>query len=157
MPLEIGSVAPTFVLPTNSDCSLSLNALKGKKIVLYFYPKDMTPGCTEESKDFRDRSADFKAANAMIVGVSKDNVKQHDKFKAKYKLPFTLISDEEGIICGAYGVWRKKKLFGKEYLGIVRSTYLIDESGKILAIWDKVRVKGHVDAVLKATQSHPNL
>ena len=152
MPLEIGSVAPTFVLPTDGGGTLSLNALKGKKVVLYFYPKDMTPGCTEESKDFRDRSADFKSANAIIVGVSKDNVKRHDKFKAKYKLPFTLISDEGGVICGAYGVWRKKRLFGKQYLGIVRSTYLIDESGKIQAIWDKVRVKSHVDAVLKATK-----
>jgi peroxiredoxin Q/BCP len=153
MPLEIGSEAPTFELPTDGGGTLSLTSLKGKKVVLYFYPKDMTPGCTKESEEFRDRSVAFEAANTIILGVSKDTVKQHDKFKAKYQLPFTLISDKEGILCGAYDVWRKKKLYGKEYLGIVRSTYLIDESGYIQAVWDRVQVKGHVDAVLEATQS----
>jgi peroxiredoxin Q/BCP len=153
MPLEIGSLAPIFDLPTDGGGTLSLISHKGKKVVLYFYPKDMTPGCTKESEEFRDRSAEFEATNTIIMGVSKDSVKRHDKFKAKYHFPFTLISDEEGMLCEAYDVWRMKKLYGKEYMGIVRSTYLIDESGYIQAVWDKVRVKGHVDAVLEATQS----
>ena len=152
MPLEIGSIAPTFDLPTDGGGTLSFILHKGKKVVLYFYPKDMTLGCTKESEEFRDRSTEFVSANTIIIGVSKDSVKRHDKFKAKYQLPFTLISDEEGVLCEVYNVWRMKKMYGKEYLGIVRTTYLLDESGHIQAVWDKIRIKGHVDAVLKVAQ-----
>ena len=152
MPLEIGSVAPTFTLPTDGGGTLSLTSLNGKKIVLYFYPKDMTPRCISESEEFRDQSTKFEAVNTIIVGVSKDSVKRHDKFKAKYQLPFTLISDEEGVLCEAYNVWRMTKMYGKEYLGIVRTTYLLDESSHIQAVWDKVRIKVHADAVLKVAQ-----
>lgn len=153
MTLEIGSQAPAFDLPTNGGGTLSLASLIGKKVVLYFYPKDMTPGCTTESENFRDLIKDFTAAGAVIVGASKDSVARHDKFVAKLDLPFRLVSDEDGALCEAYGVWQKKKLYGREFMGIVRSTFLIDETGKIAAKWDKVRVKGHVDAVLAAVQS----
>ena len=146
MPLEISSIAPTFELPSDGGRTLSLTSLKGQKVILYFYPKDMTPGCTQESKE-------LEAVNTVIVGVSKDSVKRHDRFKDKYQLPFTLISDEEGALCEAYDVWRMKKLYSKEYMGNIRSTYLIDESVHIQSVWDKVRVNGHVDAVLKAAQA----
>ena len=153
MTLEIGSPAPAFDLPTDGGDRLSLASLKGKKIVLYFYPKDMTPGCTTESQDFRDRVADFEALNAVIVGASRDSVARHDKFKAKYDLPFVLLSDEEGTLCEAYDVWRMKKLYGRDFMGIVRTTFLIDEAGVIQAVWDKVRVKGHAEAVLEAARA----
>ena len=153
MPLEISSIAPTFELPSDGGRTLSLTSLKGQKVILYFYPKDMTPGCTQESKEFSDQSKELEAVNTVIVGVSKDSVKRHDRFKDKYQLPFTLISDEEGALCEAYDVWRMKKLYSKEYMGNIRSTYLIDESVHIQSVWDKVRVNGHVDAVLKAAQA----
>ncbi len=153
MPLDIGSKAPAFNLPTDGGGTLALATLQGTKVVLYFYPKDMTPGCTTESEGFRDRIKDFNAAGAVIVGASKDSVARHDKFVAKLGLPFPLVSDETGTLCEAYGVWREKKLYGRAFMGIVRSTFLIDEQGKIAAIWDKVRVKGHVDAVLAAVQA----
>ena len=113
----------------------------------------MTPGCTQESKEFSDQSKELEAVNTVIVGVSKDSVKRHDRFKDKYQLPFTLISDEERALCEAYDVWRMKKLYSKEYMGNIRSTYSIDESVHIQSVWDKVRVNGHVDAVLKAAQA----
>ena len=113
----------------------------------------MTPGCTTESEAFRDLLVEFEAANTVIIGASKDNVARHDKFKTKSQLPFTLISDEDGALCEVYGVWRMKKLYGKEYMGIVRSTFLIDEKGFVQAVWDKVRVKGHVDMVLDAAKA----
>lgn len=153
MTLEPGSKAPAFDLPTDGGGTLSLASLKGKKVVLYFYPKDMTPGCTTESQDFRDRVQAFADANTVIVGASKDSVARHDKFKAKYDLPFALISDEEGTLCEAYGVWREKKLYGRAFMGIVRSTFLIDEKGMVKQIWDKVRVKGHAETVLEAAQA----
>ena len=153
MPLEPGSPAPAFDLPTDGDGTLSLASLKGKKVVLYFYPKDMTPGCTTESQDFRDRVVDFEKLNTVIVGASKDSPARHDKFKAKHDLPFTLLSDEEGTLCEAYGVWQPKKLYGREFLGIVRSTFLIDENGMVEQIWNKVRVKGHAEAVLEAVRA----
>ena len=118
-----------------------------------FLPEGHDTGCAKELEEFRDRSKEFEAINAVIVGVSKDSVKRHDKFKDKYQLSFTLISGEEGALCEAYDVWRMKKLYSNEYMGNIRSTYLIDESVHIQAVWDKVRVNGHVDAVLKAVQA----
>ena len=148
MPLEIDSTAPAFSLPTNGDSTLSLASMKGKIVVLYFYPKDMTPGCTTESQDFRDRSEDFEKAGAVIVGASKDSVARHDKFVAKHNLPFALLSDEDGTLCADYGVWKLKKLYGREFMGIERSTFIIDAKGVIRHIWRKVKVKGHVNEVL---------
>ena len=150
MTLSTGDTAPAFDLPTDGDGQLSLSDLKGKKVVLYFYPKDSTPGCTTEGQDFTQLHDQFTAANTVIVGASKDTVKRHDNFKAKYDFPFTLVSDEEGILCEAYGVWVLKKNYGKEYMGIERSTFLIDEDGKILEVWRKVRVKEHAQKVLDA-------
>lgn len=153
MALKVGDKAPAFSGPTDGGGNISLKDIKGKKVVLYFYPKDMTPGCTTEAEGFRDALAKFRKAGVEIVGVSKDSVKRHDNFKAKYDLPFALLSDEDGTVCQAYGVWQKKMNYGREYMGIVRSTFLIDEKGKIAQIWDKVRVKGHVDEVLEAAQA----
>ncbi|WP_420546871.1 thioredoxin-dependent thiol peroxidase [Curvivirga sp.] len=153
MALSIGDMAPDFTLPIQGNGELTLSSLKGKKVVIYFYPKDMTPGCTTESKDFRDAHDQFKALNTEIIGISKDSVARHDKFIAKHDLPFDLVSDEEGEACEAYGVWQLKKFMGKEFMGIVRTTFLINEEGKIEQIWNKVRVKGHVDAVLEAVKN----
>ena len=151
--LEAGKKAPAFNAVTDGDGKIALKDLKGRNVVLYFYPKDMTPGCTTEAEGFRDAIRDFEKANTIVIGVSKDSVKRHDNFKAKHDLPFTLISDEDGKICEAYGVWQIKKNYGREYMGIVRSTFLIDEKGKIAKIWSNLRVKGHVDTVLEAAQS----
>ncbi len=151
--LETGKKAPAFNGVTDGDGKIALKDLKGRNVVLYFYPKDMTPGCTTEAEGFRDAIKDFEKANTVVIGVSKDSVKRHDNFKAKHDLPFTLISDEDGKICKAYGVWQIKKNYGREYMGIVRSTFLIDEKGKIAKIWSNLRVKGHVDTVLEAAQS----
>jgi peroxiredoxin Q/BCP len=151
--LNTGDKAPAFTGVTDGDGKISLKDLKGRKVVLYFYPKDMTPGCTTEAQGFRDAIGDFEKTNAVVIGVSKDSVKRHDNFKAKHDLPFTLISDKDGKICEAYGVWQMKKNYGREYMGIVRSTFLIDEKGKIAEIWSNLRVKGHVDKVLEAAQS----
>jgi len=151
--LNTGDKAPAFTGVTDGDGKISLKDLKSRKVVLYFYPKDMTPGCTTEAQGFRDAIGDFEKTNAVVIGVSKDSVKRHDNFKAKHDLPFTLISDEDGKICEAYGVWQMKKNYGREYMGIVRSTFLIDEKGKIAEIWSNLRVKGHVDKVLEAAQS----
>ena len=150
--IDTGDKAPSFNGVTDGGGSLSLEDLKDKKIVLYFYPKDDTPGCTTEAQGFRDAVNDFAKLGAVIVGVSKDSVKHHDKFKSKYDLPFKLISDEDGKICEAYGVWQEKKNYGKTYMGIVRSTFLIDEKGRVAAIWRNLRVKGHVERVLEAAK-----
>ena len=150
--IDTGDKAPSFNGVTDGGGSLSLEDLKDKKIVLYFYPKDDTPGCTTEAQGFRDAVNDFAKLGAEIVGVSKDSVKHHDKFKSKYDLPFKLISDEDGKICDAYGVWQEKKNYGKIYMGIVRSTFLIDEKGRVAEVWRNLRVKGHVDRVLEAAK-----
>jgi|TARA_B110000467_G_C17962557_1_gene285870 peroxiredoxin Q/BCP len=150
--IDVGDKAPAFNGVTDGGGGLSLKGLKGKKVVLYFYPKDATPGCTTEAQGFRDALDDFAKLGAEIVGVSKDSVKRHDNFKAKYELPFALISDEDGVICEAYGVWQEKKNYGKTYMGIVRTTFLIDENGKVAEIWRNLRVKGHVDKVLEAAK-----
>ena len=150
--VNIGDKAPEFSASTDGGGTVSLKDLKDKKIVLYFYPKDMTPGCTAESCGFRDALPYFSKINAEIIGVSKDSVKRHDKFKEKYELPFMLAADEDGKMCEAYGVWQEKKNYGKTYMGIVRSTFLIDEKGKIAAVWRNLRVKGHVEKVIEEAQ-----
>lgn len=149
MLINIGDQAPDFLVPTDGNCSISLKKLQGKKVILYFYPKDMTPGCTNEACGFRDAYPDFSMIDTKIIGVSRDSVKRHNKFKEKYELPFTLVSDEEGEVCKAYGVWQKKKNYGKTYMGIVRSTFLINKNGEIAAVWRNLRVKGHVEKVLE--------
>lgn len=147
--IQIGAAAPDFTAPTDGGGTVRLKDLRGKKVVLYFYPKDNTPGCTTESCDFRDAQSKFDAKDAVILGVSPDSVKSHDKFKQKFDLPFALISDEDHKIAAAYGVWQEKSMYGRKYMGIVRSTFVIDEKGKIAAIYDKVKVKGHVADVLE--------
>jgi thioredoxin-dependent peroxiredoxin len=152
MSIDPGDRAPEFKLPTDGGGTLASKELKGKKAVLYFYPKDMTSGCTKESIAFAEASPEFERAGTAIVGVSKDSVARHDKFKAKYDLPFTLVSDSEGTLCEAYGVWVEKNLYGRKYMGIERATFLIDEKGVIRETWRKVKVNGHVDAVLDAVR-----
>ncbi len=145
--LSIGDLAPDFTLPTDGAEEITLSQLQGQKIVLYFYPKDDTPGCTQESKDFRDSAQYFSNANTCIIGISKDSAAKHDKFKAKYNLNFPLASDEDTKVCQLYGVWIEKSMYGKKYMGINRSTFIIDETGKIAAIWSKVKVTGHINEV----------
>lgn len=150
MELREGDNAPDFNLPTDSGKNLSLNELLGKKnIVIYFYPKDDTPGCTIEAKDFRDKIDEFSSLDTVIIGVSKDNIKCHANFKTKYSLPFSLISDENAEMLKSYGVWVEKSMFLKKYMGIERSTFLIDKKGKIVKVWRNVKVSGHADDVLK--------
>lgn len=151
--LEVGQKAPDFSLPDENGDIISLNDFKGCKLVLYFYPKDSTPGCTIEAKGFSALKKDFRVTGTTILGVSKDSLKRHQNFIAKQALTINLISDEEGILCEAYTVWVLKKLYGREYMGIERATFLIDERGVIQNIWRKVKVKGHVDAVLEAAQA----
>ena len=149
MALSIGDKAPDFTLPTDTNNqTVTLSELKGKKVVIYFYPKDNTPGCTKEACDFRDHAATFADKNTLIFGISKDSTKTHAGFKAKHKLPFTLLVDANADVCEAYGVINKKSLFGKTFLGIQRSTFVIDEQGNIQAIWRKVSVPGHAEQVL---------
>ncbi len=148
MSAEVGKPAPDFTLPTDGGGTVSLKDLRGKKVVIYFYPKDDTPGCTKEACGFRDSMPDFGAVDAEIVGISKDSVAKHDKFKAKYELPFTLAADEEGKVVEAYGSWVEKSMYGKKYMGIDRSTFLIDADGVLRAEWRKVKVPGHVEEVL---------
>ncbi len=155
MNLSIGAPAPDFTLPTDGGGNVSLSALRGKKVVLYFYPKDDTSGCTKEACGFRDAMPEFDGVDAVILGVSKDPVKSHDKFKAKYELPFTLASDHGTDVCESYGVWVEKSMYGKTYMGIERSTVLIDETGVVRQIWRKVKVPGHVEAVLEAVRTLP--
>lgn len=153
MTVDIGDAAPDFTAAADGGGAVSLASHKGKTVVLYFYPKDDTPGCTTESIGFRDALADFEAAGAAVLGVSKDSVKKHDKFKAKYELNFPLLSDEDVTLCEAYGVWVEKSMYGRKYMGIDRSTFVIDGAGKIRHAWRKVKVPGHVDAVLAAVKA----
>lgn len=148
MPLQINDAAPAFVLAEDENKNLSLADFKGKNIVIYFYPKDNTSGCTREAEDFAANYNKFKKLNTEIIGISKDSIKSHKNFKAKYKLPFILLSDAETIVCKAYGVWVKKKMYGREYLGTERSTFLIDSQGVIRQMWRNVKVPGHVEEVL---------
>lgn len=147
--LTVGDSAPAFSMATDSGGNVALKDFKGSKnVVLYFYPKDDTPGCTVEAKDFRDLQAEFAKADTVVIGVSKDNAKSHDKFKEKFELNFTLACDEDVAVCTAYGVWVEKSMYGKKYMGIQRATFLIDKNGKIAATWPKVKIEGHAADVL---------
>ena len=152
--LNVGSVAPDFTLPSDGDGSLTLSDFKGQNVVLYFYPRDDTPGCTTEAKEFTDAKDELAGLNTVVIGMSKDTPAKHDKFIAKHDLDVRLASDEEGGTLEAYGVWVEKKNYGKTYMGIERSTFLIDEDGKVAEVWRKVRVKGHVDKVIEAVKAH---
>ncbi len=151
--LDVGDVAPDFTLPTDGGGELTLSSMRGKKVVLYFYPKDDTSGCTKEACDFREKISEFEKAGAVVLGMSPDGVKKHDKFKAKYDLPFSLVADEEKTALEAYGVWVEKSMYGRKYMGVERTTFLIDADGSIQSVWRKVKVPGHVDAVLDAVQA----
>ena len=148
--LTVGDKAPEFELPVDGGETISSADLAGKPYVVYFYPKDNTPGCTTESCDFRDHYAALRSLGAQVVGVSKDSVASHDRFKAKHELPFPLVSDADGSLHEAYGAWGLKKNYGREYMGTIRSTFLVGADGHVLESWPKVRVKGHVEAVLAA-------
>ncbi|WP_420863192.1 thioredoxin-dependent thiol peroxidase [Algirhabdus cladophorae] len=150
--LAIGDTAPDFTAPTNDAGSITLSDLPPRSVVLYFYPKDDTPGCTKEAIAFTAMIADFEAANCTVLGVSKDTVAKHDKFRAKHALDVVLVSDEATTICEDYGVWVEKNMYGKKYMGIERATYLIGPDGKVAQIWRKVKVPGHAEAVLEAVQ-----
>jgi peroxiredoxin Q/BCP len=150
--IDVGDKAPAFTLPADGGETLSLSDFKGKKVVLYFYPKDSTPGCTTEAKDFTSLIGEFEAAGAVVLGMSKDSVKRHDNFIAKQELKVRLLSDEDGKTIEDYGVWVQKKLYGREYMGIERATFLIDGEGTVREVWHKVKVKGHAEAVLDAVK-----
>ena len=150
MTLTIGDLAPNFSLPTDGGKTVTLSGLAGKKVIVYFYPKDAASGCTKEACSFRDFKSKFDHNNTVIIGISKDSIKSHEKFKEKEDLNFTLASDEQGEVCEKYGVWVEKSMYGRKYFGIERSTFLIDETGRIARIWRKVSVPGHVEEVLGA-------
>ncbi len=148
-----GDPAPDFTAATNGGGSLALASLRGRNVVLYFYPRDDTPGCTKEAEGFRDSLAALDAADTVVVGVSKDSVRRHDAFRDKHGLDFTLVADTDGTVCEAWGVWVEKMNYGRRYMGIERSTFLIDRSGIVRSVWRKVRVKGHVEAVVEAARA----
>ena len=151
--LEVGKNAPQFTLKDQSGKSVSLKDLLGKQVILYFYPKDDTPGCTKEACNFRDDFSQIKKENAVILGVSADSEGKHKKFAEKYKLPFTVLSDENKKVLEKYGVWQEKSMYGRKYMGIVRSTFIIDEKGKLKKIFPKVKVTNHNKEVLEALRS----
>ncbi|TWB12863.1 peroxiredoxin Q/BCP [Nitrospirillum amazonense] len=153
MAVEVGTPAPDFTMPTDGGGSVTLSSLKGRPVVLYFYPKDDTSGCTAEACGFGESLPHFEKVDATIIGVSKDSVASHDKFKKKYNLPFTLASDADTDVCERYGVWVEKNMYGRKYMGIKRATFLIDKDGQVAQVWRKVKVPGHVDAVLAAVQA----
>jgi peroxiredoxin Q/BCP len=150
--IKIGDKAPDFNLPGDGGTEVRLADYRGRRVILYFYPKDDTPGCTAESCDFRDNLKALERLNSAVIGISKDSVQKHEKFKAKYKLNFPLASDESDTVCERYGVWTEKSMYGKKYMGIERSTFLIDEKGKIAALWRKVKVRGHVEEIRKTLE-----
>ena len=152
--MKENSKAPNFSLPSTSNNKYSLKDSLGKYIVLYFYPKDDTPGCTIETNDFNKLLLKFKKLNCEILGISKDNLKSHDKFRDKYKIKFDLLADEEIKVLKKYKVWAKKKFMGREFMGIVRTTFLIDKKGKIIKIWNNVKVKDHAKEVLETLQNN---
>ncbi len=150
---QVGDAAPDFSLPRDGGGVLSLADFKGRKLALYFYPKDDTSGCTLEAQDFKRLAGDFAAADAAIVGASPDSVKQHDKFRDKYELTFPLLADETKQVLEAYGVWVEKSMYGRKYMGVERSTFLIGPDGRIARVWRKVKVPGHAEEVLAAAKS----
>ncbi len=154
MTVEIGLPAPDFALPTADGGDIALDELKGRKIILYFYPKADTPGCTKEACSFSDSMPDFRIVNAAIIGVSKDPVAKLEKFRDRYALEIVLASDAQSDVTERYGAWVEKSMYGRKYMGIDRSTFLIDEDGLIRGIWRKVKVTGHVAAVLKAARGN---
>lgn len=149
----VGKKVPAFKLPATGDQQLSLADFKGRKLVLYFYPKDDTPGCTTEGQGFRDHYKAFQKAGAEIVGVSRDSVASHEKFKAKYEFPFELIADTDQTLCAIFNVMREKNMYGRKVMGVERSTFLIDDKGVLREEWRKVKVPGHVEAVLEAVKA----
>ena len=153
---EIGSPAPDFKLPAAGGRTVALRELRGKTVVLYLYPKDDTSGCTKEAIGFTEKAAEFEKANAVVLGLSRDSVESHDRFAAKHGLKVTLLSDESGETVEAYGAWVEKSMYGRKYMGVDRSTFLIDRDGVLRQVWRKVKVPGHVDAVLDAARSLGN-
>lgn len=151
--IEEGTKAPSFTLPTYEGKKIKLSDFKGKYVVLYFYPKDNTPGCTKEACAFRDADATLQKQGAVVLGVSPDSVASHEKFQTKFELTFPLLADEDHALAEKYGAWREKNMYGKKSMGVQRSTFLIDPQGKVLKVWKKVSVDGHVDAVLEALQA----
>jgi len=152
MTVDVQTAAPALALPSDEGGDISLTALRGRTVVLYFYPKDDTSGCTSQAQQFTEAAAAFKAAGSVVVGVSKDSVKSHAKFRAKYGLDLRLGSDETGAAVEAYGVWVEKSMYGRKYMGVERATFLIDAAGVVQRVWRKVKVPGHVKDVLKAAQ-----
>jgi len=150
MSVDVGAKAPDFTLPTDGNGEVTLSKLAGQKVVLYFYPKDDTSGCTAEACGFRDALPDYGKTGAVVIGISKDSVAAHDKFKKKHGLPFILASDAQSDVCEQYGAWVEKSMYGRKYMGIDRSTFLIDRAGTVRGVWRKVRVPGHIAEVLKA-------
>ena len=150
--LTIGGPAPDFTLPRNGEGTVTLSKLQGKAVILYFYPKDDTSGCTAEAIDFSALGGEFEAANAVVIGISPDSVKSHDKFAAKHSLSVMLASDEERQVVEDYGVWKEKSMYGKKYMGVERTTFLVAPDGKIAEVWNKVKVAGHAQAVLEAVK-----
>jgi peroxiredoxin Q/BCP len=153
MSLKPGDKAPDFTMPSDGNGTISLSKSRGKKVILYFYPKDDTSGCTAEACGFRDNLPKFGNTDAVVIGVSRDSVTSHDKFKKKHDLPFPLASDEDGKVCEAYGTWVEKSMYGRKYMGIERATFLIDGRGIIRNVWRKVKVPGHVEEVLAAAKA----
>ncbi|HAZ98285.1 peroxiredoxin [Halomonas sp. CnH100-B] len=153
MAIELGQPVPDFSAPATGDTTVTLSALRGKQVVIYFYPKASTPGCTTEGGDFRDRKAAFDAANTVIIGVSRDGLRAQENFKAKQDFNFELISDKDETVCQLFDVIKLKKMYGKEHLGIERSTFLIDQDGKLAQEWRGVKVPGHAEEVLSAAQA----
>ncbi|MGF1625903.1 MAG: thioredoxin-dependent thiol peroxidase [Alphaproteobacteria bacterium] len=153
MAIDVGDKVPDLTMPTDGGGTVSLADLKGRKVVLYFYPKDDTPGCTTEACGFRDAMPDFSGIDATVIGISKDSRTAHDKFKTKFDLNFTLASDTDGAACKAFGTWVEKSMYGRKYMGIDRATFLVDGEGVVRNVWRKVKVKGHVDEVLAAAKA----
>ncbi len=153
----VGEKAPNFILETDEAKQVTLEDYRGKKVVLYFYPKDGTPGCTTEALEFKEISNEFAKEGAVILGISKDSVKSHQKFKEKYQLPFTLLSDPEATVMNVYGVWKEKSLYGKKFMGTERTTFLIDEKGIVRKIYAKVKPEGHAQTCLLDLTKEPKL
>lgn len=152
--LAVGDKVPNFTLPSDQDKNISISDFLGKNIVIYFYPKDDTPGCTIEAKDFSCAIEQFENLNTVVIGISRDQVKKHEKFKAKYELKHTLLADVEGQVCNKFGCWVEKSMYGKKYMGVARRTFLVDTKGIIIKIWPDVKIAGHIEDVIKSIKSH---